>query len=93
MAPGVVAQCWYCWLAQLSFTLNQNSSFRQLISWNVFLQPFSFRGAFIETDATDDDSSLWLRRNKVTSITILTVLVSLTKPATSEHQYHVLSRM
>jgi hypothetical protein len=83
MAPGVVAQCWHRWLAQLSFTLEQDSSFHQLISWYVFVQPFSFRGAFIETDVTDDDSSLWLRRNKEMSITILTVLVSLTKSAIS----------
>jgi hypothetical protein len=88
MALGVVAQCWHCWLSQLSFTLKQDSSFHQLISWNVFLQPFSFRGAFIETDATDDDSSLWLRRNIEMSITILIVLVSLTKPAISSYQYH-----
>jgi hypothetical protein len=83
MALGVVAQRWHCWLAQLSFTLNQDSSFHQLICWNVFLQPFLFRGAFIETDTTDDDSSLWLRRNKEMSIKILPVLVSLTKPVIS----------
>jgi hypothetical protein len=31
-------------VGQLSFTLNQVSSFHQLISWNVFLQPFYFEG-------------------------------------------------
>jgi hypothetical protein len=30
------------WLAQLSFTLKQDSSFHQPISWNVLLQPFYF---------------------------------------------------
>jgi hypothetical protein len=70
-------------LAQLSFTLNPDSSLHQLISWNVLLQPFLVRSAFIDTDATDHDRSQWLRRNKEISITILTVLVSLIEPAIS----------